>query len=127
MNGPVGASDESIYGPAQAPYAEGNSPRALVGNLAHTRIYLTSGWGIACTQDPVNVGGLVLDTITEAVLHLQQAPFTVAAREAGADVTAVTSCGVHTHGVWARPTPAAVVWRLCEALPAHQDRHRVLQ
>src|SRR3546814_5179587 len=58
MNGPVGASYETIYGPAQAPYAEGNSPRALVGNLAHTRIYLTSGWGIACTQDPVNVGGL---------------------------------------------------------------------
>src|SRR3546814_6533713 len=67
MNGPVGASYETIYGPAQAPYAEGNSPRALVGNLAHTRIYLTSGWGIACTQDPVNIGGLVLDTITEAV------------------------------------------------------------
>src|SRR3546814_5444711 len=40
MNGPVGASYETIYGPAQAPYAEGNSPRALVGNLAHTRIYL---------------------------------------------------------------------------------------
>src|SRR3546814_5425914 len=43
MNGPVGASYETIYGPAQAPYAEGNSPRALVGNLAHTRIYLPSG------------------------------------------------------------------------------------
>ena len=53
-----GATYEQIYGPATGEFAEGYNPRALVPNLEHTRIYLTSGWGIACPQDPVNPAGV---------------------------------------------------------------------
>jgi hypothetical protein len=117
-----GATYEQIYGPATGAFAEGYNPRALVPNLGHTRIYLTSGWGIACPQDPVNPAGVALDTITETVLHLQQAPFAVAARNAGADVTAVTTCGIHTFGVWDRAIPAAVAWGMFEPVPEAPER-----
>ena len=70
-----GAGYEQIWGPAAGEYAEGNNPAALVPNYEHTRMYLTSGWGIHCPQDPINPAFIGLDTITEATLHGQQAPF----------------------------------------------------
>ncbi len=118
-----GATYEQIFGPATGQYAEGYNPQALVTNLGHTRIYLTSGWGIGCPQDSVpDAAGFVLDTVTEAGLHLQQAPFAVAAREAGAQVTAVTTCGVHTFGVWDRAIPAALEWGLFAPVPEAPER-----
>jgi S-formylglutathione hydrolase FrmB len=116
-----GADYQQIWGPEAAPYAKGYSPMALVENLADTRIYLTSGWGLPCGQDPLNRDpqGLATDAVTEALLHLQQAPFTVAARQVGADVTQVTTCGIHTFGVWDRAIPAALAWGLFGAVPDH--------
>lgn len=112
-----GASHEAIFGPARAPYAEGNSPKALAANLGHTRIYLTSGTGINCPQDPVNLGGLLLDTITELFIHLQQAPFAAAASAHGADVTARSTCGIHTFGVWDRAFVAVRDWGFFGEVP----------
>ena len=117
-----GATYDQIWGPATGQYAEGYSPRAIVANLGHTRIYLTSGWGIHCSQDPVNPSGIALDTVTETLLHLQQAPFAVAARNAGAHVTAVTTCGSHTFGVWDRAIPAALEWGLFAPVPEAPER-----
>ena len=64
-NGATGAGYESIFGPAAAPYAEGNSPQALAVNYGHTRLYLTSGNGNNCPQDPHGPTGLPLDAATE--------------------------------------------------------------
>jgi S-formylglutathione hydrolase FrmB len=116
FNGADGATYESIFGPVDGAYAEGNSPLALAPNYGHTRMYLTSGDGTNCPQDPVtpNVG---LDSATEAALHAQQTPFAEAARASGADVTAVPTCGVHTFGVWDRAFAAIREWGIFAAVP----------
>ena len=105
-----GATYDAIFGPPAGAYAEGTSPMALVPNLAHTRIYLTSGWGIPCLQDPVRPSSVGVDLVTETFVHQGQLPFAMAARAAGADVTTVTQCGVHTFEVWDRAIPAANEW-----------------
>jgi S-formylglutathione hydrolase FrmB len=107
--GADGVSYDAIFGPPEGAYAEGNSPQALAANYGHTRLYLTSGDGVNCPQDPPTAS-FELDVITETALHAQQAPFAAAARAAGADVTEVTTCGVHTFGVWDRAFPAARAW-----------------
>jgi hypothetical protein len=99
---------EAIFGSQQSPYAEGNSPQALAVNYGHTRLYLTSGNGVNCPEDsPTNPA---LDGLTETLINGQQAPFAAAARAAGANVTEVTTCGVHTGGVWNRAFAAARSW-----------------
>jgi S-formylglutathione hydrolase FrmB len=116
ITGLTGIPYEAIFGRAALGYAEGNSPQALAPNYGHTRLYLTSGDGTNCTQDPVT-GNPALDAATEAVLHAQQAPFAAAARAAGAAVTAVTTCGVHTFGVWDRAFTAARTWGFFKQVP----------
>jgi S-formylglutathione hydrolase FrmB len=106
----------SIFGPGARAYAEGNSPQALAPNYGHTRLYLTSGDGVNCPQDPVGPG-IALDSATETALHSQQAPFAAAARAAGANVTARTTCGVHTFGVWDRAFAAARAWGFFKPVP----------
>jgi S-formylglutathione hydrolase FrmB len=117
-NGAAGATYESIFGPGAGAYAEGNSPQALARNYRHTRLYLTSGNGTNCPEDPVTPG-LALDAATESLINDQQAPFTKAVRAAGADVTEVTTCGVHTFGVWDRAFAAARAWRFFAPVPEH--------
>jgi S-formylglutathione hydrolase FrmB len=116
--GLTGIPYESIFGPSAGPYAEGNSPQALAANYSHTRLYLTSGNGTNCPQDPPGANQ-ALDAATEIVLHAQQAPFARAVRAAGADVTAVTTCGVHTFGVWDRAFAAARAWGVFKPVPDH--------
>ena len=120
--GGTGVTYDAVFGPGTGAYAEGNSAQALVANLGHTRMYVTSGWGLPCLQDPARLQNVPLDAVTETFLHLQQAPFSVAARTAGADVTAVTTCGVHTFEVWDRAIPAAIEWGLFEDVPDQPDR-----
>jgi S-formylglutathione hydrolase FrmB len=105
----------AIFGSPESPYAEGNSPQALAPNYGDTRLYLTSGNGVNCPEDtPTNPG---LDGITEALINAQQAPFAAAARARGADVTEVTTCGVHTGGVWDRAFAAARAWGFFGPVP----------
>ena len=106
-----------MFGPAAAPYAEGNSPQALAPNYRHTRLYLTSGNGTNCPQDPIGPTGLALDRATELIINSQQGPFAAAVRAAGADVTAVTTCGVHTFGVWDRAFVKARAWGFFRPVP----------
>jgi hypothetical protein len=107
-NAGPGGVYEAIFGSQQSPYAEGNSPEALAVNYRHTRLYLTSGNGVNCPGDsPTDPA---LDSLTETLINGQQAPFAAAARAAGADVTDVTTCGVHTGAVWNRAFAAARSW-----------------
>ncbi|MEA2125698.1 MAG: diacylglycerol O-acyltransferase / trehalose O-mycolyltransferase [Solirubrobacteraceae bacterium] len=109
---------EAMFGPADGAYAEGNSPQALAANYGHTRLYLTSGNGINCPQDPINPASIALDTVLETAINRQQGPFAEATRAAGADVTAVTTCGVHTFGVWDRAIAAARKWGFFKPVPS---------
>lgn len=108
-----GAGYHQIFGPATGPYAEGNNPTALVGNYAHTRMYLTSGNGINCPQDPI-LPSFPGDVVIEVLINVQQGLFAHTASAAGADVTATTTCGVHTFGVWDRAFAAARTWGFFE-------------
>lgn len=108
---------DDVFGPPQGAYAEGNSPQALAPNLAHTRVFLTSGDGTNCPQDPVNPDSIEIDVATETVINAQQGPFVDALRAAGAEVAATTTCGVHTFGVWDRAFAAARDWGFFGAVP----------
>ena len=119
--GNYGVSYKAIFGPRTGTYAEGNSPQALAPNYAHTRMYLTSGNGTNCPQDP-HGPTFALDAATEAVINAQQGPFAAAVRHAGADVTAVTTCGVHTFGVWDRAFVKARAWGFFRAVPEQPRR-----
>lgn len=108
-----GAGYHQIFGPATGAYATGNNSRAIIGNYAHTRMYLTSGNGINCPQDPV-LPSFPGDVVIEALINVQQNLFAHTARTAGADVTSKTTCGVHTFGVWDRAFVAARAWGFFE-------------
>lgn len=112
-----GVTYDAVWGPPTGAYARGTNPQDLVSNYEHSRIFLTSGLGVNCPADPIRPEAIWLDTITETFIHLQQAPFTVAARGAGADVTAQTTCGSHTFGVWDRAFPEVRKWGLFEPVP----------
>ena len=114
--GSSNVSYEQIFGPPSGTWAEGNSPQALVTNLGHTRIYLTSGNGTPCPQDPMT-DTFALDVVTETFINEQQVPFANAARAEGADVTELTTCGVHTFGVWDRAFPGVRAWGLFKRVP----------
>jgi hypothetical protein len=122
LSGQQGVNYAAVFGPATGAYAEGNSPQALAANYGHTRLYLTSGDGTNCPEDPVNPETIALDTVTEERLHAQQAPFAAAARAAGARVTDVTTCGIHTFGVWDRAIPAARRWNFFRPVPERPRR-----
>jgi S-formylglutathione hydrolase FrmB len=113
-----GTTYDAMFGPPDGAYAAGNSPQALAPNYAHTRLYLTSGDGVNCPQDPVNPSYPV-DTVIEQRVNAQQGPFADAVRAAGADVTAVTTCGVHTFGVWDRAFAASRAWGYFKPVSEH--------
>lgn len=112
---------EPIFGPPGGAYAEGNSPQQLVVNLAHTRLYITSGNGIPCLEDPIP-DTLALDIVTEGALNDQRGPYAAAVRDAGGDVTSVDACGVHTFGVWDRAIPLAREWGFFRDVEDRPDR-----
>ena len=108
-----GVGYHQVFGPATGAYARGNNSRAIVQNYAHTRMYLTSGNGINCPQDPV-LPSFAGDVVIEVLINVQQGLFAHTARGTGADVTARTTCGVHTFGVWDRAFAAARTWGFFE-------------
>lgn len=100
---------ETIYGPADAPWAEGQSAQGLAPNFQHTRVYVNSGDGTKCPGDAVGSGDAG-GAVTETFINIHQGPFAAAAREAGAKVTEVTTCGVHDHAPFHRAFAAARAW-----------------
>jgi S-formylglutathione hydrolase FrmB len=107
---------ETIFGPAADPWVEGHSAQALARNYRHTRVFLTSGDGTNCPEDPEGPN-VAFEAITERGINSQQVPFAVAARAAGAKVTETTTCGVHTFGVWDRAFAAARAWGFFKPVP----------
>jgi S-formylglutathione hydrolase FrmB len=112
---------EAIFGPPDGAFAEGHSPQALAVNYEHTRIYLTSGDGQNCPEDPVTPN-IDLDSATELLINILQGPFAEAVDAVGADVTNLTTCGVHTFGVWDRALKAARAWGFFEPVPERPRR-----
>ena len=113
-----GVEYERVWGPPSGAYAQGNSPAALLPNYEHTRVFLVAGNGVSCPQDPIRgADSLLVDTITETGIHLQQRRFASALRAAGVDVTDSIECGIHTFGVWERAWPVVRAWGFFERVP----------
>lgn len=108
-----GVGYQQVFGSSLGGYATGNNPTAIAGNYEHTRMYLTSGNGINCRQDPV-LPSFPGDVAIEVIINVQQGLFAHTARANGADVTSKTTCGVHTFGVWDRAFVAARAWGFFE-------------
>src|SRR5690606_10282821 len=108
---PAGTSYATIWDTPTSQYAEGHSPQALLDNLEHTRVFLSTGNGVNCPSDPVGTpDGFLLDSGTEAFIAVQQSLFELSLRGAGIDVEAHTTCGRHTFGVWDRAWDVAERW-----------------
>lgn len=119
--GNPGTTYDAIFGSATGAFAEGNNPQALAVNYEHSRLYLTSGDGVNCPEDPKGPT-YDLDIITETAINALQGPFADAVRTAGADATDVTTCGVHTFGVWDRAFVAARQWGFFASVPKRPRR-----
>lgn len=116
-----GVTYAAVFGSPAGAFAEGNSPQALAPNYEHSRVYVTSGDGVNCPQDPKGPT-YDLDVVTETFINQLQGPFADAVGAAGADVTAVTTCGVHTFGVWDRAFADALAWGFFEPVAARPRR-----
>lgn len=100
-NGSGVVTYESIWGPPTGFYAKAHNPADLVGNLADTRLYLTSGNGVSCPGDPLTQT-YPLDIVTELGIRVVTDGYAAKARKAGVEVTERRTCGVPTFGVWDR-------------------------
>ena len=111
---------QTIFGSPDSPFAEGNSPQALAANYEHTRVYLTSGNGVNCPEDPPT--GSELDSVTE--ISDQRPAGAVRGRHRGRG----RGCDRGDHlwrphsGVWDRAFGAARAWGFFK--PVAERPHR---
>ena len=113
-------SSQAIFGDpvAQEFYWRGHDPLALVGNLASTRIFVSSGNGIPAADELDNAFGAVL----ELEVSQQAAEFVAAARAAGAPVTYTPHPGIHSWPYWRADLAAAIRWDLFAEPPSPDNR-----
>ena len=106
--GTNGGSAEAIFGNpvAQEFYWRGHDPLALVGNLASTRLFVSSGNGIPTAGELDNPLGALL----ELEVSQHAAEFVPAAEAAGAPVTYTPHPGIHAWPYWRADLAAAIAW-----------------
>ncbi len=114
-----GQQHQDVFGdPAdQAFYWTGHNPTALVGNLAHTRVFVRVGDGIpdpADGEERQNTFG----QLAEAELHQHAEDFVRAARGAGVDTTYEPRQGIHAWRYWRDALASAIRWGLFKPVPA---------
>jgi len=117
---PWGIKHEAHWGdPArQEFYYEGHNPAALVGNLAHTRIYAAVGNGaISGPEDGNDFGG----SLAELEIRAQNDDFAAAARGAGLDFTYAPGPGVHNWPRTRQRFPGALDWGLFGDVPENSS------
>lgn len=108
-----GEKHDDVYGDPEgnAFYWQAHNPTALVGNLRHTRVYVTVGDGSPTRpEDFTNYFGQV----AEAELKSHADEFTSAARAASVDVTYEPRAGVHDWPYWREHLAAAIRWGFFE-------------
>ena len=108
-----GEAHQDVFGDpdAQRFYWTGHNPVALVDNLRHTRVYVTSGDGTP--TDPSEAGNPV-GALAELELSQHAADFDAAARGAGVNVTYVPRRGIHDWPYWRRHMADALRWSFFE-------------
>jgi S-formylglutathione hydrolase FrmB len=106
---------EAIFGDPQDQefYWTGHNPTKLVGNLAHTRLYVAVGNGVPAEDEGPGPG-----QVAEAEVRLQSEDFVAAARDAGTRLTYRPQRGTHDWPSRRRHLAHAIrEWGLFEPVP----------
>ena len=105
-----GEDHQVVYGDpdAQRFYWEGHNPTALVGNLAHTRVFVAVGDGTPTTPGEVSN---YFGALAEADLRQHATDFVNAAKGAGVDVTYHPHHGIHDWPYGRQYMREALEWR----------------
>jgi S-formylglutathione hydrolase FrmB len=109
-----GATYDDVWGPPDGYYATANNPQQLIPNLQGTRVYITSGDGTPCPEDPPPSAQ---DAVLEMGLRRQADAYVAAARAAGVDITGAHTCGAHTNPTARRGLIAAIEWGFFAPVP----------
>jgi S-formylglutathione hydrolase FrmB len=116
-----GEDHQDVYGDpdAQRFYWAGHNPKALVANLAHTRVYVAVGDGT-----PTRFGEVsnYFGALAEADLRQHAMEFVDAARSQGVDVTYRPHRGIHDWPYWRQDLRNAIAWGLFKAVPQRPTR-----
>jgi hypothetical protein len=109
--GTQGQSYAAVYGPADGFYATGHNPTALVGNLAHTRVFVRVGDGVVYPYYPNELTN-TFGAVAEADLFQHAQDFTQAAARAGVEVRYEPTTGIHDWPWWRSAFSSALQWGL---------------
>jgi S-formylglutathione hydrolase FrmB len=101
---------------AQEFYWSGHNPTALVGNLRHTRVFVTVGDGVPDPSVPSEVSNY-FGQVAEAELRQHAEDFVSAARAAGVDLTYHPRQGIHDWRYWRLHLADAIDWGFFRAVP----------
>ncbi len=99
------------WGPFRGPYVRAHNPLRLLDNLQASRLYVSSGNGLAASDVPFDLLAQALGGPTEALGRLDAERFVKAARDRDIAVTyRPHSAGVHAWIYWRRELQAAIRW-----------------
>ena len=116
-----GESHQDVYGDpdAQDFYWAGHNPTALVGNLVHTRVYVSVGDGT-----PTRFGEVsnYFGAVAEGDLRQHAMDFVNAARSKSVNVTYHPHRGIHDWPYWRQDLRDAIKWGLFKSVAEHPTR-----
>lgn len=107
----TGQDREAIFGDPEAQefYWRGHNPKALAGNLRHTRLYVAAGDGVPNPARPEELTN-TFGQAAEAELGQHAAEFANAAEAAGAPVAYEPHQGIHDWPYWRADLVNAIEW-----------------
>ena len=119
FNAATGQRKEAIFGDPEAQefYWRGHNPKALVENLAHTRVYVAAGDGTPNPARPDELSN-TFGQLAEAELRQHADEFVNAARGAGVEVTYRPHRGIHDWPYWRADLADAIDWGFFRPPPA---------
>ena len=113
-----GEHHQDVFGDptAQRFYWIGHNPTALVGNLRHSRVFVTVGDGVPDPGFPSEVSNY-FGQVAEAELRRHAEDFVAAARASGVDVTYHPRQGIHDWRYWRQHLADAIDWGFFRPVP----------
>lgn len=106
------------WGRPGGPYQRVSSPKALLGNLNRTRLYLTTGNGVVDPTQILDLNRIIAGGAAELGSWADAAAFERSARARDIPVKLRFRNGVHTWLAWRRDVPHFLAWNPFAAPPA---------
>lgn len=109
------------WGRPRGPYQRATSPKALLGNLGRTRLYLTTGNGVVDPSQFLDLNRIVAGGASELGAWADAVAMERSARARGIPVTLRFRQGVHTWLAWRRDIPHVLAWDPFAAPPSTES------